>query len=229
MSLYSKIHNEFLINDLKNDLNCDILLFGADGFIYFGHLQSIEDCRLAILTPAISAETCDVEIITPGGCLITVDYVRVDLCGIVGKGTGIVKDPVYHTCPCKSICHSKPHDSTASDTTESSGCGWESCGCNCGCRPTADESTTRTTSQAREYDCLVKQVKRLIGDNVALTTVGGFLFEGILSDVYNCMAFLTIDEVFIPGCSGYISNCNFRSAVVNLEAITSVSCGGSRS
>lgn len=195
MSFYCKIRNEALICELKHEINSDVLLLGADGFAYFGHLQSIEDCRIAILTPAIAAVTSDVEIITPGGCLVTVNFVRVDLWSIVAKGTGIVKDPVYCPMPC--------------------------------CRETDAEALPNADRQGqdREYDCLVKNLKRLIGDNVALTTTGGFLFEGVLSDICNCLAILTIDEIYIPGCSGYISDRNIRSVVVNLEAITSIAGG----
>lgn len=196
MSFYCKIRNEALICELKHELNSDVLLLGADGFLYFGHLQSIEDCRLAILTPAITAVTSDVEIVTPGGCLVTVDFVRVDLWSIVAKGTGIVKDPVYCPMPC--------------------------------CREDDMMSCASNERQDREYDCLVKHIKRLIGDNVALTTVGGFLFQGILSDICNNLAILTVDEIFVPGCSGYISDRNIRSVVVNLEAVSSVSGGRTR-
>lgn len=199
MSLYCKIRNECLINELRHELNSDVLLLGADGFAYFGHLQSIEDCRLAILTPAICSTTSDVEIVTPGGCLVTVDFIRVDLWSIVAKGTGVVNDPVYS--------------------------GPSSCCC---CREEEVEIDASAERQDREYDCLTRQVKRLIGDNVALTTVGGFLFEGILSDVCNNLAILTVDEIFIPGCSGFISDRDIRSVIVNLEAISSVSGGRTR-
>lgn len=200
MSLYCRIRNESLICELKHELNSDILLLGADGFSYFGRLQSIEDCRLAILTPAICAATSDVEIITPGGCLVSVDFVRVDLWSIVAKGTGIVGDPVFSNASTPCCCREEE----------------------------AVPLAPADRQQEREYDCLVRQIKRLIGDNVALTTVGGFLFQGKLSDVCNNLAILTVDEIFIPGCGGYISDHDIRSVVVNLEAISSVSGGRTR-
>lgn len=198
MSLYGKIYNSSLCDELRHELNTDVLLLGADGFAYFGHLQAIEDGRLAILTPAITAATSSVEIVTPSGCLATVDFVRVDLCSVIAKGTGIVDDPVYCLNPC---CQDVLTDCEDDDA----------CGCDCCCN-----------RQDREYECWPRQLRRLIGDTVAITTVGGFLFEGILSDVSRNLAILTLDELFIPGTSGYVSDRNLRSAVVNLEAISSI-------
>lgn len=206
MSLYCRIRNDALICELKHELNSDVLLLGADGFAYFGHLQSIEDCRMAILTPAICAATSDVEIITPGGSLVTVDFVRVDLWSIIAKGTGVVNDPVMSNGSTPYPCHC----------------------CNSCSREDDEIEIPETDRQDREYDCLIKNVKRLIGDNIALTTVGGFLFEGKLSEVCNCLAIITVDEIFIPGCSGFISDRDIRSVVVNLEAISSVSGGRTR-
>lgn len=241
MGLFFKNRNDALICELKNELNSDILLFGTDGFVYFGHLQAIEDCRVAILTPAICACSCDVEIVTPGGCLVTVDYVRVDLCTIVAKGTGIVRDPVCQLTSCSSVCG----DGACSAITEGCECdngngsGNSNCyanaasypgnsGCNCRDEDAIKEKAEIFPGQERDYDCLNRQIKRQIGDNIALTSVGGFLFEGILSNVCNNLAIITIDEIFVPGCSGFISDCNLRSAVVNLDAISSVSGGKTR-
>lgn len=201
MSLFCKIRNEALICELKNELNSDVLLLDADGFAYFGHLQSIEDCRLAVLTPGVCSATSEVEIVTPGGCLVTVDFLRVDLWSIVGKGLGIVKDPVYCPHPCDSVCSREESEDDVSD----------------------DEISSDFGNNEREFNCLLRQVKRLIGTTVAFTTVGGFLFKGVLSDVCNHLAILRIDEIFIPGCSGFVSDHKIRSAVVNLRAISSVS------
>ncbi len=191
MSFYCKIKNEELICDLKREINGDVLLLGADGFTYFGHLQSIEDCRMAVLTPAITAVTSDVEIITPGGCLVTVNFVRVDLWSIIAKGSGIVHDPVYCIESCKDDCNVRD-------------------------------------GKDRDCDILIRSLKRLIGNNVAITTTGGFLFEGVPSEVCRDLAILTVDEIYIPGCNSFISDRNIRSVVVNLEAITSVSGGDTK-
>lgn len=192
MSFYCRIKNEELICDLKREVNSDILLLGADGFTYFGRLQAIEDCRMAVLTPAITSVTSDVEIITPGGCLVTVNFARIDLWSIIAKGSGIVCDPVYSTLSCD------------------------------------DDTPIIREGQDREYDCLVRSLKRLIGNNVAITTTGGFLFEGVPSEVCRDLAILTVDEIFIPGCNKFISDRNIRSVVVNLEAITSISGGDTK-
>lgn len=201
MGFYHTIHNRAFLDELDQELNTDVLLFGADGFAYFGHLQRIENCRTAILAPAIAACTSDVEIITPGGCVVTVDFVRVDLCSIVAKGTGIVRDPLF--------CEQSP------------GC---DCNCNCGCNREEEalEDLPDADRLERDDDCTVRQLRRLIGNDVTLTTIGGFLFQGILSDVCRNLALLSIDEIFIPGGDGCLSDHNIRSVTVNIKAVNAV-------
>ncbi|MDU2066906.1 MAG: hypothetical protein E6713_18990, partial [Sporomusaceae bacterium] len=94
MSFYEEIANRALIRELEREINTDVLLFGVDGFVYFGNLQGIDNCRIGLLVPAIAAETSDVEILTPGGELRTVAFLRVDLWTLIAKGTGIVSDPI---------------------------------------------------------------------------------------------------------------------------------------
>jgi len=190
MGFFSEIRNEALIRELQCELNTDVLLFGADGFIYFGNLQGIDDCRIALLSPAIKAETRDVQILSPGGELVRVDFLRVDLWPIVAKGTAIVHDP---------IAHSKD-DGPAAAT------------------PQRDE-----TEERQESHLLIRQLCRMIGDNVVITTLGGFLFEGTLGDISDELAILKVEDIFGPATSSAISDEDVRSVVVNLEALTSVS------
>lgn len=193
MIIFSDIRNNALIRELEQELNTDILLFGFDGFIYFGNLQRIEDCRIAILTPAIEAESTDVEIFTPGGELSQVEFLRVDLWQIVAKGTGIVSDPIYHP---RFYDHPEvplPENGAAEKVGE------------------------------QESHKLIHHLRRMLGDEVAITTLGGFLFEGILSDVENELAIIAVDAILGPGTSTSISDSTVRSVVVNLEALTSAS------
>jgi hypothetical protein len=187
MSFFSEIRNEALIKDLQCELNTDVLLFGADGFIYFGNLQGIDDCRIALLSPAIKAKSKDVQILSPGGELRHVDFLRVDLWPIVAKGTAIVNDPIA---------------------------------AGKGAAPT----TQRTVSDERqESHQLIRQLCRMIGDNVVITTLGGFLFEGILGAINDELAIIKVDDIWGPAASSPISGSDVRSVVVNLEALTSVS------
>ena len=187
MSFFSEIRNEDLIRELECELNTDVLLFGADGFIYFGNLQGIDDCRIALLSPAIKAESRDVQILSPGGELRHVDFLRVDLWIIVAKGTAIVDDP---------IAYSNGPGSTPQ-------------------RIVSDER--------QESHQLIRQLCRMIGDNVVITTLGGFLFEGTLGDIDDELAIIKVDDIFGPATSSSISGSDVRSVVVNLEALTSVS------
>lgn len=193
MGIFSEIHNSALIRELEQELNKDVLLFSFDGFIYFGNLQKIENCRIAILSPAIEAESTDVEIFTPGGELRQVEFLRVDLWQIIAKGSGIVFDPIYYPRSFATDAVPVPKDGVA-------------------------ENAIRQESHK-----LIHQLKRMLGDEVSITTLGGFLFEGILGEVEDEVAILTVDDIFGPGTSTSISDNAVRSVVVNLEALTSVS------
>jgi small nuclear ribonucleoprotein (snRNP)-like protein len=190
MSIFTEFRNPSLVRELERELNTDVVLFGFDGFAYFGNLQAIEDCRLAILSPAIEAKCNDVEILTPGGEVLHVDFTRVDLWNIVAKGTAIVRDPFEHE-------HSNNDGAPRIDS---------------------EESTERTESRH-----LVRVLCRMVGDAVVLTTLGGFSIEGTLIAIDDCLAILSNTDIFVPGSSSPISDRRIRSAVVNLEALTSIS------
>ena len=184
---FSELRNECLIRELCRETNTDVLLFGFDGFIYFGNIQGIEDGRIALLAPAIKSDTRDVEILSPGGELRRVDFLRVDLWQIVAKGTAIVNDPI--------ACSYEPT-----------------------LAPVRDDSEER-----QESHLLIRQLCRMVGDDVVITTLGGFLFEGTLGAVDGELAIMKVRDVFGPATSSAISDDDVRSVVVNLEALTSVS------
>jgi len=186
MAIFAEIRNECLIRELCHELNTDVVLFSFDGSAYFGNLQAIEDGRLALLAPAIHAESSAVEILTAGGEVIHVDFARVDLWPLVGKGTAIVSDPLE-----------SGDDGVVLQSV-----------------PTTDR---------QESHCLIHILRREIGERVFIGTLGGFVFEGTLGAVDDELAILTVAEIFVPGTSSSISDTKLRSAVVNLEAITSVS------
>ncbi len=193
MGFFSEIRNNALIRELQHELNTDVLLFGVDGFIYFGNLQGIDDCRIALLSPAINAKTNAVEILTPGGELQRVNFLRIDLWTIVAKGTGIVNDPI------NSLKLANP----AITATE------------------RDQPTE--IDERQESHQLIRLLCRMIGDNVAITTLGGFLFAGTLGDINDELAILAVEDILGPATSSSISDDDIRSVVVNLEALTSVS------
>lgn len=191
MAIFAELRNECLIRELARELNTDVLLFGFDGNTYFGNLQAIEDGRIALLGPAIHAESSSVEILTAGGEVVHVDFVRVDLWPIVGKGTAIVSDPFEEEKHIPGIA--------------------------------VTPVVTVNNADRQESHCLIHILRRQIGDRVFIGTLGGFLFEGTLADVFDELAVLTVAEIFVPGTSSSISDSKLRNAVVNLEAITSVS------
>jgi small nuclear ribonucleoprotein (snRNP)-like protein len=190
MGIFSELRNLALIRELDRELNTDIVLFGFDGFAYFGNLQAVEDCRIAILSPAIEAESNDVEILTPGGEVLHVDFTRVDLWNIVAKGTGIVSDPIGSL---DEDCVKAPRV----DIVE--------------------------TTERQESHHLIRVLCRMVGDGVVLTTLGGFSIEGTLIAIDDELAILSNTDIFVPGTSTSLSDTKIRSAVVNLEALTSVS------
>ena len=193
MSIFTEIRNPALIRELERELNSDVVLFGFDGFAFFGNLQAIEDCRIAVLSPAIEAESNDVEILTPGGEVLHVDFTRVDLWNIVAKGTAIVSDPI--------------------DTSDGPG----------GPGFPGVAGVNVTTSIREESHHLIRVLCRMIGDEVVVTTLGGFSIQGTLISVDDELAIFTNTDIFVPGTSTSISDSKIRSAVVNLEALTSVS------
>ena len=199
MGIFAEIRNEKLIRELQNELNTDVVLFSVDGFAYFGNLQAIEDCRLAVLAPAVLAETDFVQILGPSEVLLQQAFARVDLWTLVGKATAISTDPLY-------VCDDHRQPSASPDATA----------------PRLDEKVEQVEALDRqESHCLIRQLRRSLGDDVAITTLGGFWFEGVLSLVDDCLAILTADTIVIPGRSTDLTG--IRSVVVNLEAITSVS------
>jgi hypothetical protein len=189
MAIFAELRNECLIRELRRELNTDVVLFGFDGNSYFGNLQGIEDDRIAILAPAIKAESSSVEILTAGGEVIHVDFARVDLWPLVGKGTAIVSDPIE-----------QPHHFVA-----------------------PPGGPILQDAGRQESHCLIHILRREIGERVFIGTLGGFVFEGTLGDVFDELAILTVAEIFVPGTSSSISDSKLRAAVVNLEAITSIS------
>jgi len=199
MGFFSEIRNNALIKELECELNTDVLLFGVDGFIYFGNLQGIDDCRIALLSPAINADSSDVEILTPGGELHLVNFLRVDLWSIVAKGTGIVSDPIETNDNLVAVVPPTPSAAVQ------------------------QRSDLDGIDGRQESHHLIRQLCRMIGDDVVITTLGGFLFEGTLGDVRNELAIMTVEDIFGPGTSSSISDDDVRSVVINLEAITSVS------
>ncbi|MDD4600565.1 hypothetical protein SDC9_13765 [bioreactor metagenome] len=89
--------------------------------------------------------------------------------------------------------------------------------------PAAGLPERTDTTERQESHELICILRRMIGDEVAITTLGGFLFTGTLGDVDDELAFISVDDIFIPGTSSQISDDDVSTAVINLEAITSVS------
>ncbi len=184
MSIFRELRNECLIRELDRELNTDVLLFGFDGVVYFGNLQKIEDCRVAFLSPAITAES-SVEVLSPGGEVVNARFLNVDLWQIVAKATGVKTNP---------FCDG---DGFLGD-------------------PRTEEP------ERQESHDLICLLRRMIGDNVIITTLGGFVFQGTLGNVDDELAFLSIDEILGPATSSGISDDEVSTAVINLRSITSV-------
>ncbi len=181
---WSDFKNEDFIKDLSREVNTDIVLFGINGFAYFGNLQAIHDCRIAILSPAVQSDSTAVEILTPSGAKTSTSFLRVDLWTLVAKGSGIVSDPLVSSC-----------------TTPT---------------PTTDDALR---SEPESLFCLMK---RMIGDRISITTMGGFTINGILSSMCNDIAIISVDDIYLPGACDPITSTTVRSITVNLKTITAV-------
>ncbi|MCM0757154.1 hypothetical protein M7775_01035 [Sporomusa sphaeroides DSM 2875] len=90
--------------------------------------------------------------------------------------------------------------------------------------PGADGVSQRTeTNERQESRELICILRRMIGDNVVITTLGGFIFQGTLGNVDDELAFISVDEIFGPATSSGISDDTVSTAVINLTAIASAS------
>lgn len=194
MGIFRELRNECLIRELERELNTDVLLFGFDGIVYFGNLQKVEDCRVAFISPAIEADS-NVEILSPGGEVVDVRFLNLDLWQIIAKATGVKTSP---------FDNSPKHIGTAAVQTET-------------------PQRTEASEERQESHELICILRRMIGDNVVITTLGGFVFQGTLGNVDDELAFISVDEIFGPATSSGISDDVVSTAVINLEAITSVS------
>lgn len=186
MSIFKDLRNECLIRDLQRELNTDVLLFGYDGMVYFGNLQRVEDCRVALLTAAIEAGS-DVEILPPGGELVNVRFLHVDLWQIIAKASGVKANPLVPE-PIAAV-----------------------------------EKNRLETTDRQECRELIRTLRRMIGDQVVITTLGGCVFEGVLGDVDDELAFMSVEEILVPANASVISSSEVSTAVISLAAITSVS------
>jgi hypothetical protein len=65
-------------------------------------------------------------------------------------------------------------------------------------------------------------MKRMVGDSISLTILGGFTVNGILSSMCDDLAIITVDDIFLPGACDPITEATIRSVVVNLKTITAV-------
>ena len=179
---WSDFRNEDLVKELQRELNSDIVLFGINGFVYFGNLQAIHDNRIAILSPAVLSDSTAVEILTPGGARTTTSFLRVDLWTIAAKGTGIVADPLISSYA----------------------------------------AVANSNILRGEADGLICLMKRMVGDSISLTILGGFTINGILSSMCDDLAIITVDDIFLPGACDPITEATIRSVVVYLKTITAV-------
>lgn len=194
MGIFRELRNECLIRELQHELNTDVLLFGFDGIVFFGNLQKIEDCRIAFLSPAIEARS-NVELLSPGGEVVDARFLHVDLWQIIAKATGVKTSPF----------------------------GNDPGLCTHAVLPNAEtQQRTETENERQESHDLICILKRMIGDLVIITTFGGFIFQGTLGNVDDELAFISVDEIFGPATSSGISSDTVSTAVINLEAITSV-------
>jgi hypothetical protein len=87
----------------------------------------------------------------------------------------------------------------------------------------------------QETHKLISQLKEMIGDNVDIEVLGGFIFEGNLADVddelatlgplnsCNCPTFNFATTAIIPPFGDIIFSPEISAITVNLEVITAVS------
>lgn len=189
------INNYYLIEELKEKVGQDVILFGLDSMSYYGMLRDIGEKDIATLDPAALSSSGLVEIQNPAEVAAGVNTASIELCTIISFGYDITADPFV--LPDDNDEDVPPQEAPSATS--------HPCG---GLYPMCDT------------DALID---RLV-DAQQLTTVstlGGFIFAGKLKSLKYHLVKLIPDYIFAPGGDGS-TLFSINKVVINLEAATTV-------
>ena len=90
MSFFDDLCNREWCEELECACGVNIVVFTADGFVFFGLLDRFED---GILTLVPAGSESEVFVLTPGGEVLVEDLTYIDICAIVALSKNVVKNP----------------------------------------------------------------------------------------------------------------------------------------
>jgi len=193
MTICNKFENSYFIDKLKNKIDQDVILFGADGMSYYGKLVEIDTDNIATLNPAALSSTDLVEIQNPAEVAAVENSASIDLCYIVGFGYKIEADPFV-------LPDEDEEDVPAQDASS--------------------PSLVDTCESECNHDALIGKLKAL-EPLVTIATLGGFLIAGELESIKQNTVKLRTEYIFAPGGDGS-TLFSINRVLINLEAATAV-------
>lgn len=90
MGFFDDICNRHWCEELECACGSNVVIFTADGFVFFGLLDRVED-GIVVLVPAGGEE--QVLVLTPGGAVTEEDISYIDICSIVALSKNVLEDP----------------------------------------------------------------------------------------------------------------------------------------
>jgi small nuclear ribonucleoprotein (snRNP)-like protein len=204
MSILSELRNSCLLREIKSEINKDVFLLGVNGTSYFGSLQNVLRDRFAALTAATTAVSGLVEILTLSEIVQEPTYTLVDLYSIVGIGSNIASDP-YVVEAVDEAFTEQSEDGISREESEE-----------------IVKSEAPSISERGEKISLVRLLLKQIGKQVSVTTLGGFLVEGMVIAVEDSLLTMSNTSILAPGMDGSIIE-TVGNVAVSLNVLTSVS------
>ncbi|BBB92736.1 MAG TPA: hypothetical protein PKA28_03090 [Methylomusa anaerophila] len=92
MSFFDDLCNRHWCKEFDCVCGTNVVIFTADGFIFFGLLDRVED---GVLTLVPAANENDVFVITAGGDIEEEDISYIDVCSVIALSKNVVKKPFH--------------------------------------------------------------------------------------------------------------------------------------
>lgn len=197
----------------------DVILFGKDGMSYYGRLKGISKQNRVLLIPALLSSSGLVEIQNPTEVQAVENRSAIDASNIIGFGFDITADPFVIPNDDAEAVTSETAAATAAESLSDQTAHGDML-----VDLEAAESNTEYSAETCSLDdgSMNGALGAKSGELVTISSLGGFLIAGILKNVSNETAHLSVSYIFAPGGDGN-TLFSINEAVVNLVAATAVS------
>ena len=189
------VSNAGILNELKDKVGQDVILFGLDSMSYYGLLNDISSDNIATLLPASLSSSGLVEIQNPAEVAAVLNTISIELCNIIAFGSEITADPFVMP---DDDAEDSPHETAAASL------------------PLPCYSSGFECNKEALLDKLIASQQL-----VAISTLGGFIFAGRIKALKNLLLKLIPAYIFAPGGDGS-TLFSIGKVVINLEAATAV-------